>query len=486
MQFCNGAAWKAMGPVPGSGASTANLVFVSGATAQGNAGVATANAQCNTLAAAAGLPGIYKVWMALTTGVDDPATTFTHSTLPYKEVDGTTVAANWTNLTSGILVNGINLNQNGGVVSISTKAWTNVAANGTASVSGSSGAANCLGWTDNTAGNTGDYGTLASSTSTWTVGGSQACNLPAHRYCFQQDGGSGNCTGPAGVEGSMMYNGDNHVYQYCDGTYWRAMGPAGACAGCAPSSGMVGYWKLDDGSSGSTPTTAADSSGNGNNGTFSGSPVWTSSGKIVNALTFNANSVNVPSAASLIIPASSTVSTWFKLSSSLGIGNWWGFVGRWDGGGNDNYDLFIQNDSGSPYLAFEFTTSGGYSVEANYTFTPVLGTWYQMTGIYDSSAQTVSLYLNGALVATAGTGANTPTTAAGGVTLGYDAFIGTLDDVRVYNRALSTTEITALYNWTGPGGSGCSSPAGVESDIVYNSASNVLQYCDDSVWRQMQ
>ena len=138
MQFCNGAAWKAMGPVPGSGASTANLVFVSGATAQGNAGVATANAQCNTLAAAAGLPGIYKVWMALTTGVDDPATTFTHSTLPYKEVDGTTVAANWTNLTSGILVNGINLNQNGGVVSISTKAWTNVAANGTASVSGSS------------------------------------------------------------------------------------------------------------------------------------------------------------------------------------------------------------------------------------------------------------------------------------------------------------------------------------------------------------
>lgn len=39
----------------------------------------------------------------------------------------------------------------------------------------------------------------------------------------------------------------------------------------APTSGLIGHWKLDDGSG----TTAVDSSGNGNNGTLVNGPTWT-------------------------------------------------------------------------------------------------------------------------------------------------------------------------------------------------------------------
>ena len=50
-------------------------------------------------------------------------------------------------------------------------------------------------------------------------------------------------------------------------------------------------------------------------------------------------------------------------------------------------------------------------------------------------------------------------------------FGGLIDDVRIYNRALSATEITALYNST------C-----YEGDMMYNSDYNVMQYCNGTSW----
>jgi hypothetical protein len=61
-------------------------------------------------------------------------------------------------------------------------------------------------------------------------------------------------------------------------------------------------------------------------------------------------------------------------------------------------------------------------------------------------------------------------------------FNGIIDDVRIYNRALSATEVTALYNYTGAGGSGCSSPAGVEGNMFYNSDLSVMEYCNNESW----
>jgi hypothetical protein len=58
-------------------------------------------------------------------------------------------------------------------------------------------------------------------------------------------------------------------------------------------------------------------------------------------------------------------------------------------------------------------------------------------------------------------------------------FNGQIDDVRIYNRALSAAEIAALY------GGGCSNPAGNAGAIMYNNAFSVMQYCNGSAWIPM-
>ena len=59
-------------------------------------------------------------------------------------------------------------------------------------------------------------------------------------------------------------------------------------------------------------------------------------------------------------------------------------------------------------------------------------------------------------------------------------FDGEMDDVRYYDRVLSPSEISDLYN--GIGGGACSSPSGVEGQMVYNTSFNVMQYCNGADW----
>ena len=169
----------------------------------------------------------------------------------------------------------------------------------------------------------------------------------------------------------MIYNKDYHVPTYCDGTNWKPMGPTGAGgSGCGnPSStGLVGWWKLDDASSGTTPTTAADSSGGGNTGTLTNSPVWTT-GQINNALTFVAASsqyVNVPDVASLRIAGSWTVSAWVNLPSIPASGSGYVLLSKDDASSNENYALWVDSQHHSnqfgvtgPSFVVHFATTTG-------------------------------------------------------------------------------------------------------------------------------
>lgn len=73
----------------------------------------------------------------------------------------------------------------------------------------------------------------------------------------------------------MFYNSASHLYEFCNGTNWVAMGPTGAGGSCGgPTTNLVGWWELTDGSG----TSAADSSGNGDTGTLDGSPTWATTG----------------------------------------------------------------------------------------------------------------------------------------------------------------------------------------------------------------
>ena len=88
---------------PPCGAGGPCRVFLSSATYDGNlGGLSGADAKCQGLATAAGLPGIYKAW--LSDGTSAPSTRFVPSSGPYQLVTGTPIAANFTDLTDGTLL----------------------------------------------------------------------------------------------------------------------------------------------------------------------------------------------------------------------------------------------------------------------------------------------------------------------------------------------------------------------------------------------
>jgi hypothetical protein len=212
--------------------------------------------------------------------------------------------------------------------------------------------------------------------------------------------------------------------------------------------GLVAYWTFDEGAS----TTAHDSSGNGYTATlYSGGstlPKWVS-GKFGNALSFDGNTnyaaVSLPTSR---FASAMTVSAWFKPAVSFskmqyaypnilgGDASAWGLYVD----GSDNSVNFYLDDSGS--VRHETATSPQ---------TPAaVGQWSHVVGTYDGTNQ--KLYVNGVLytpTSWSGTILSNTTASIGRGDGNNAAFQGAIDDVRIYNRALSQAEVTNLYQTGG-------------------------------------
>ena len=289
-------------------------------------------------------------------------------------------------------------------------------------------------------------------------------------------GGAG-CSSPAGSEGHLMYNNDHHVMQYCNGANWQGMAPNGGVL----IAGLVGWWKLDDGSG----TSAADSSGNGDAGALAGG-TWTASGKIGGALTFNGTSdqVNIPSSANY----NSTTGTWaFWFNTTDAACTRCELMSRADASQSCNGILIYLSGSAHVIANIYGAGCGGTYDTAVASSTTGLndGNWHHVALTFNGTTA-ADLYIDGSL--------ETSNTAYGAwsfnsqpVRLGqaqdsyWQLLAGTIDDVRVYNRALSAAEVAEIYN--GAGGSGvCTSPAGSEGNMIYNNDHNVMQYCNGTSW----
>ena len=110
-----------------------------------------------------------------------------------------------------------------------------------------------------------------------------------------------------------------------------------------------------------------------------------------------------------------------------------------------------------------------------------------MVGTYDGSAVTV--WVDGALKKSVSPGSFTLSSKTTGYEIGGNCggtgswYNGTIDDVRVYNRALSASEIATLYLiGGGSGGGGCSNPTGTEGQIIYNGDYHAYQFCNGINW----
>ncbi len=200
----------------------------------------------------------------------------------------------------------------------------------------------------------------------------------------------------------------------------------------------IGYWPLDE----SSGTIAHDASGNGNDGTVS-SATWSANGKINGCLNFNGVSSYVQ--INNVISNDFSISFWIKTTQTGGSGQWWQGRCLVDGFVNQNADDFGMSLSGNN---FAFGTG---NPDTTITSTAVIndGSWHQCVATRQMSSGSLAIYVDGVLQA-AGTGGTDSLTAPanlrfGSRQTGINFFLGSLDDVRIYNRALGSNEVTALY-----------------------------------------
>lgn len=210
-------------------------------------GQGEADVKCQLEADAASLPGAYKAWMSTDGASTAPQNIFTQSPYPYMSTSGYKIADDWADLVDGGLDYPIVHDASGNHISGVQYVYTNVLTSGN-----NDGANDCTDWTNNGASST--RGIAAQLASDWTdLSGTESCNVPKRLYCFEQDPANGptpismGCSNPDAQEGDIIYNGDDHVAQYCNGTGWVAMGPPGdGGGGCSDPAGTAGDMIYND------------------------------------------------------------------------------------------------------------------------------------------------------------------------------------------------------------------------------------------------
>ena len=208
-------------------------------------------------------------------------------------------------------------------------------------------------------------------------------------------------------------------------------------ASASAQTGLVAAYSFNEGAG----TTVADLSGNGNTGTVSGT-TWTTAGKYGGALSFNGTSalVTIPDAASLRLTSAMTLEAWVNPSAVTSA--WRDVIYK----ANDNYYLEATSSNASrPSVGGTFAGSG-----ANIYGTAALtaSTWAHLAATYDGA--TLRLYVNGTQVSSvARTGALATSTnplQIGGDSLYGQFFQGLIDEIRVYNVALTAAQVQADMN----------------------------------------
>jgi hypothetical protein len=215
-----------------------------------------------------------------------------------------------------------------------------------------------------------------------------------------------------------------------------ASSEASAVVTSAAASGLVAAYAFDEGSG----TTTADRSGNANNGTLSNA-TWAgaTAGKFGNALSFNGSNarVDVNDSNSLDLTSGMTIEAWVK--PSLANSSFQTALLK-EQTGQLVYALYSNTNTAHPDS--EAAIGGSNKTVAGASALPV-GTWSYLSATYDGS--TLRLYLNGTQVSQLATSGSL-TTSSGALRIGGNAvwgeyFSGLIDEVRVYNRALSAAEI---------------------------------------------
>jgi len=212
------------------------------------------------------------------------------------------------------------------------------------------------------------------------------------------------------------------------------------------TTGLVGYWKFDEGSG----TTASDSSGNGNTGTLVNGPIWTT-GQVGGALDFDGtddyiNCGDETTLQGIDSDYSWTISLWYRSEDAIADFKGLLYKSQWLLNCSyfyGNNRCYFEQQTGDYHKAY--SSVGSFSANV----------WQHIVVTGTGTASTIKFYING-VDQTATPDSDFAWEGAGAgdddfrIAFGYDKFWnGQIDEVRVYNRALSAADVQELYNYTG-------------------------------------
>ncbi len=258
---------------------------------------------------------------------------------------------------------------------------------------------------------------------------------------------------------------------------------AGSAVASAATSGPVGWWKFDE----TSGTTAADSAGK-NNGTLLPAdpnskglgPHWVTGGEFNGAIEFRGGAggtasdyVQLPIGNLINTLSSATFAVWANWGGSSG-GDWQRIFDF--GSGTSIYAFLAANRAGtqSPRFAMRSATVGEQTVTAPAT---LASGWHHLAVTVDSAAMTLTLFLDAAPVATGTTtilpkdmGVTTQNWVARSQYPADSYYKGDVDDLRIYDRALTADEVgNAMGGGLGYGVANTSAPANNATDVSRDS-----------------
>ncbi len=219
-------------------------------------------------------------------------------------------------------------------------------------------------------------------------------------------------------------------------------------------SGLVGYWQLDDGSG----TSATDSSTNGNTGTLTNGPTWTT-GQVSSAIDFDGSDdfVSVADTNTLDFAESTnfTLAGWFNRDTFTTDDT---ITAKSNGqtAADTGYNAYIDDSTDKlTFVANDGTDQ--YKLESTSTFTAT--GWHHYALVWDESgASQTKMYIDGVAESVTATGtfanvnslANAVAFRVGAESDAGNPFDGKLDEIRLYRRAFFPDEVANLYRLSTP------------------------------------
>lgn len=222
------------------------------------------------------------------------------------------------------------------------------------------------------------------------------------------------------------------------------------------TSNLVAHWKLDE----TSGTDAADSSGNGYTATYTNSPTLNQAGAFGASKAVAFVSTSNQCAATGAVPllrnvSAATMTCWAKWATTSQRY----LLSLFDGTNSTSRMAIAANHTSAGKVGAYAVAGDGETLQIVYGGSGLNnGAWHHIAAVVNYPLDTITVYVDGVAIGLTGTPAFTASATSntdsrgmgiGAIYTGTNGTTCTLDDVRIYSRALSAADVAALYAYTG-------------------------------------